>query len=208
MRDCSEPVPQQPGSSSTVESPNYRTRGAEAAYSVLHWTFSTADRIIMLLVRSQKSAKNIPSLCNSLDPSGRHAVPSGWRDLPSFSPFTKGQLLPGFQDLAQTASPQRSPSPPGPQARVIVPPHSVLLAFTRLHFRYPFTCLPCQTWIGTVSCPEFIIYLLCRAQWLECSEWSINVGQMSDSMVSLMRIDGALSDLSSIIHGVKQDWRL
>lgn len=145
----------------------------------------------MLFVRYQKSAKNIPSLCNSLDPSSRHAVPSGWRDLP-----VQPLQTTSFPDPAQCLL----SAVPWPW--VVFPQHPVPLAFTRLRFHYPFTCLPCQTWVGTVSCPEFIIYLLCWAQWLGCCGCSINVCQMSDSMVSSMRIDGVLSARSSIVH----DW--
>lgn len=37
----------------------------------------------MLPLRHQKSAENIPSLCSSLDPSCRRAVPSSWHDPPA-----------------------------------------------------------------------------------------------------------------------------
>ena len=72
----------------------------------------------MLPLRHQKSAENIPSLCNSLDPNHRRAVPSGWHDPTPPIPVSEDQLPPGFGDPAQTQHlPREAPlSPPDPQA--------------------------------------------------------------------------------------------
>ena len=93
-------------------------------------------------VRYWKSAENIPSLCNSLDPSGRRAVPSSWRDLLFSAPSPETKYYLAFKTPLTQRLLNEAPRPPGLSC-VLKVPGSV--SIYQVAFLLSITCLPCQT---------------------------------------------------------------
>ena len=156
-------------------------------------------------LRHQKSAENIPSLCNSLDPSRRRAVPSGWHDpLPPHScirgPTTAWLWRPSSDPASSPEGPSLPTRPPGLSYVPSSPRFCEHLPGCTFLLHSPVFPVSHEQGQRLVPDPSFIP----GAE--RSSGCSINVCQVSDGVVSAMKIDGALPDLPSITRGVEHDW--